>query len=185
MAAKFDAGEAARRGQRAGDGTPIHLTIPTENPWVPLRILALGKQPAETVELDLFLLTDRSPAMLPAPAGLEAPGLPAARGMALERFGPASESLIADLRSDTGMGWIPGSGMWLTYLRLDAPASEVRYDLAVDATGAARPSPAAAGLAVPIRGVPLPEAGSAWPAVAVGSMLAVGLAALLRRALAS
>ena len=31
------------RGQAIGDGTPVHITIPTANPWVPLRILALGK----------------------------------------------------------------------------------------------------------------------------------------------
>ena len=29
-------------GQQSGDGTPIMLTIPTDAPWVPLRILGLG-----------------------------------------------------------------------------------------------------------------------------------------------
>src|SRR5438132_571618 len=43
MAARFDAAAAGARGQRAGDGTPIHLTIPVDRPWVPLRILALGR----------------------------------------------------------------------------------------------------------------------------------------------
>ena len=33
-----------------GDGTPVHLTIPTDNPWVPLRILGLGKQADDAVE---------------------------------------------------------------------------------------------------------------------------------------
>ncbi len=42
MAARFDASRAAELGQQSGDGTPIMLTIPTEEPWVPLRILALG-----------------------------------------------------------------------------------------------------------------------------------------------
>ena len=48
MAAAFDADAAAERGQAIGDGTPVHLTIPTDNPWVPLRILGLGKAAAET-----------------------------------------------------------------------------------------------------------------------------------------
>ena len=48
MAARFDADAARERGQAVGDGTPVHLTIPTDNPWVPLRILALGKTAAET-----------------------------------------------------------------------------------------------------------------------------------------
>ena len=43
LAAVFDADAAAERGQAIGDGTPVHLTIPTDNPWVPLRILGLGK----------------------------------------------------------------------------------------------------------------------------------------------
>src|SRR6187200_164207 len=43
LAAAFDADAAAQRGQAIGDGTPVHITIPTDNPWVPLRILALGK----------------------------------------------------------------------------------------------------------------------------------------------
>ena len=59
------------RGQAVGDGTPVHITIPTSNPWVPLRILALGKTPAERVTADVYLLTDRSPALLPVPTGTD------------------------------------------------------------------------------------------------------------------
>src|ERR687894_65740 len=43
LAAAFDGDAAAERGQAIGDGTPVHVTIPTDNPWVPLRILGLGK----------------------------------------------------------------------------------------------------------------------------------------------
>ena len=32
-----------RAARPIGDGTPVHITIPTPNPWVPLRILCLGK----------------------------------------------------------------------------------------------------------------------------------------------
>src|SRR5262245_35651266 len=43
LAAVFDADAAKERGQAIGDGTPVHVTIPTPNPWVPIRILSLGK----------------------------------------------------------------------------------------------------------------------------------------------
>src|SRR5262245_50889491 len=56
MAARFDADAARERGQAVGDGTPVHLTIPTDNPWVPLRILALGRTASETIQADIFLL---------------------------------------------------------------------------------------------------------------------------------
>ena len=49
LAAVFDADAARERGQAVGDGTPVHITIPTDNPWVPLRILALGKTGTEQV----------------------------------------------------------------------------------------------------------------------------------------
>jgi hypothetical protein len=142
LAASFDAGRAGTRGQRLGDGTPIHLTIPTANPWVPLRILGLGHRPGDPVQADVYLLTGRRPALLPAPGGEEAPGV------VLERSEPASAGLLADLRSDRGMGWLPGSGMWLSYLRVDTTAGQLTHDLAVDADGRDRPSPVAAGLAV-------------------------------------
>jgi hypothetical protein len=156
MAASFDARRAETRGQRLGDGTPIHLTIPTGNPWVPLRILGLGHQPADPIQADLYLLTDRRPAMLPEPAGVGelAVGVPANRasagtGVTLARSGPASAQLLADLRSDKGMGWLPAESMWLSYLRIDSTAGELTHDLAVDVSGRASPSPVAAGLAVP------------------------------------
>ncbi|HEV3495486.1 MAG TPA: DUF2330 domain-containing protein, partial [Actinomycetes bacterium] len=158
MAASFDARRAEGRGQRLGDGTPIHLTIPTGNPWVPLRILGLGHQPADPIQADLYLLTDRRPAMLPQPSMLAAvaegaPATPApaaaAAGVTLAFSGPASSQLLADLRSDKGMGWLPGDGMWLSYLRIDSTAGELTHDLAADASGRASPSPVAAGLAVP------------------------------------
>src|SRR5262245_51571396 len=41
MAVQFDASRAAEEGVGQGDGTPVHVVIPTTNPWVPLRILGL------------------------------------------------------------------------------------------------------------------------------------------------
>src|SRR5262245_54896057 len=150
MAVRFDATRAAEQGLGEGDGTPVHVVIPTPNPWVPLRILGLGAGAEAPVEADVYLLTDRQPTTLPAPI---APGI-ASRlpqgikpGLVLEASQPASRSLLADLRSDKGMNCLPSSNMWLSYLRVDARAGDLDYDLAVDASGAGRPSPVAAGLA--------------------------------------
>jgi len=184
MAASFDARAASTRGQRLGDGTPIHLTIPTAEAWVPLRILGLGHQPSDAVQADVYLLTDRRPALLPGPA---AGGQP---GVALELSEPASAPLLADLRSDKGMGWVPASGMWLSYLRIDTTAGRLTHDLAVDTSGRGSPSPVAAGLVDPASPrpgpSPAPPAGgrpAAWPwlAVALAAVAgAAGVAALAR-----
>ena len=139
LAARFDADAARQRGVALGDGTPVHITIPTPNPWVPLRILGVGRQASERINADVFLLTDRRPALLP---GNTAPGL------RVDRSEQGSARLMADLRSDKGMGWMPES-MWLSYLKIDALPSQLTYDLAVDASGADRPSPEAAGIEVP------------------------------------
>ena len=140
LAAVFDADAAAQRGQSVGDGTPVHITIPTDNPWVPLRILALGKTATERVDADVYLLTDRRPALLPVPTGTN--------GLALGHSAPATDGLLTDLRSDRGMGWIPSSA-WLTKVAIDAAAPQLSYDLAIDASGAGAPSRVMAGLALP------------------------------------
>jgi hypothetical protein len=140
LAAAFDGEAAAARGQNVGDGTPVHITIPTDNPWVPLRILALGKTGTEVVEADVYLLNDLKPAMLPAPDGFN--------GMTLDHSQPASASLLADLRSDRGMEWVPEHA-WLSKIALDGTAGQFGYDLAIDASGANSPSRVAAGLDLP------------------------------------
>lgn len=139
LAARFNGEAAQAKGLAVGDGTPVHITIPTPQPWVPLRILAVGLKAAERINADVFLLTDQRPTLLP---GDSAPGL------ALDRSGAASSRLMADLRSDKGMEWMPEK-MWLSYLKVDALPSQLTYDLAVDATGAGEPSPTAAGIGLP------------------------------------
>src|SRR5438445_5733524 len=67
LAAVFDADAAKARGQRIGDGTPVHVTIPTANPWVPLRILGLGKNADDRIDADVYLLTDQRHALPPYP----------------------------------------------------------------------------------------------------------------------
>ena len=130
LAAVFDADAAAARGQAVGDGTPVHLTIPTDDPWVPLRILALGKSEADTVEADVYLLTDQRPALLPTPGALGPDGLD------LAHSARATDLLLADLRSDAGMEWIPDRA-WLTKVRIDGSAADIAFDLAIDAEGGA------------------------------------------------
>jgi hypothetical protein len=180
LAAVFDGVAASQRGQRLGDGTPVHLTIPVAQPWVPLRILTLGKQPADKVTADVFLLTDRRPALLPR--------VPSS-ALQLLTDTPANARLLSDLRSDAGMSWVPTSA-WLTKVRIDGPASDLRYDLAIDPTGVATPSRIAAGLEPPA--LPsLPKIADAAQqlrldgigamALVVAGWLAVGRILVLRR----
>jgi hypothetical protein len=140
LAAAFDADAAAERGQQVGDGTSVHITIPTDNPWVPLRILALGKTGEERIEADVFLLTDAPPVLLPKPTG--------DNGMILGHNALASNSLLDDLRSDRGMEWVPTTA-WLTKVVIDSSAKGLSYDLAIDASGAGAPSRVDAGLELP------------------------------------
>jgi len=65
---------------------------------------------------------------------------------------PASESLLADLQSDRGMEWVPNAA-WLSKVRIDASASQLSFDLAIDASGAGAPSYVDAGLVVPSVGL--------------------------------
>ena len=133
LAARFNAAAAKARNQQAGDGTPVQITIPTPNPWVPLRILTLAKGEAEPVQADVFLLTDRAPTLL----GLD-------NGVRVQASQPASGSLLTDLRSDKDSDWVP-SQAWLTFVRIDALAGRLGHDLAIDPSGVGRPSVVQAG----------------------------------------
>jgi hypothetical protein len=166
MAARFDASRAAELGQNAGDGTPIMLTIPTDQPWVPLRILSLGLEESRFIEADVFLLTDERPSLL---AG--GPGLTLARSEA------ANDLLLDDLRSDVGMEWVPAD-MWFTYLQVGTEAAALDYDLAISADPITPPTIADTGVDVaearPVR--PAAEGLELWPLLVGGlAGLAVGL----------
>jgi Uncharacterized protein conserved in bacteria (DUF2330) len=162
MAVRFNADRAKKQGLELGQATPVQVAIPTDNPWVPLRILALGKKGIEPVQADVFLLTDRRPALLPE-----------ARGLFLDRSEPASPLLLQDLRSDSRMDWLPTSGMWLSYLRLDTTAGALGYDLAVDASGRGNPSEVDAGLAPVELPAPLPSSRVAWMVVLTLAILTI------------
>jgi hypothetical protein len=166
MAARFDASRAAELGQAAGDGTPIMLTIPTDQPWVPLRILGLGLDGSQLVEADVFLLTDDEPGLLAGGPGLT-----------LARSEPAGDLLLSDLRSDVGMEWVPDE-MWLTYLQVSSEARALDYDLAISDDPGTAPTIADTGVEVaearPVLpdGRPLPL----WP-LAVGGLVGLIVAA--------
>ncbi len=173
MAARFDAARARDLGQTSGDGTPIMLTIPTDEPWVPLRILGLGLGESQVVDADVFLLTDARPRLLAGGPGL-----------AVERSEEASASLLDDLRSDAGMAWVPDE-LWLTYLQLSAEAGDLTYDLAMATRPGAVPSLADAGAsAADARMLPPSPRSSARAlvlGVVSGSLGAAVLAAVGRR----
>jgi hypothetical protein len=137
MAARFNAERAAELAQEPGDSTPIMATIPTDDPWVPVRILGLGADPDTRIEADVFLLTEDKPDLLTG-----------GTGMTLNRREQASALLLDDLRSDVGMEWLP-TEMWLSYLSVDAPAGELDYDLAVSASPGERADFADTGVSAP------------------------------------
>ena len=132
LAARFDATAARQRGQEIGDGTPIHITMPMPQPWVPLRILTLGLGQLEPVQADVYLLTDSEPKLRP--------GLGENTGMSLAYSQAASSSLLSDLRSDKGMEWVPSSS-WLSLVRISGSADQLNHDLDVRLTSATSPTP--------------------------------------------
>ncbi len=131
MAAKFDTGRARARHEVRGDGTPILITMPMPHIWIPLEVLAIDGQP---VNADLYLLTDQpvytsdlAYHLGQSSVGTQVDGAP---GLTLQFQEPVNTSLYHDLSTDRNMRWVwPQS--WLTYLRLDAPAAQVTYDLSV------------------------------------------------------
>ena len=168
MAARFDAAAARERGQNAGDGTPIHLTIPLDRPWVPLHILALGRDATSIVKADVFLLTDHQPQLFEAD-----------RGVNVARSTPASSQLLDDLRSDKGMDWVPAA-QWLTYLKIDTPAGQLTHDLAASTTPGRLPSAVDAGISTNalLNGLSI-AADRDWPfVVAIGTAAIVILSAI-------
>lgn len=168
MAARFDAERARALGQGIGDSTPIMATIPTDTPWVPLRILGLGLEDQRRVQADVFVLTEDEPELLVG-----------GTGTTVQSSRAASPFLLDDLRSDVGMEWMP-EDMWLSYLTVSAPAAELDYDLAMSVTDAP-PALADAGIteidAVPLR-TTASSSPAVWPALAGVSAGIVAVVAL-------
>lgn len=179
LAARFDATRAAAQGLTRGQGTPVHVTMATPRPWVPLRILGLGLPAGERVEADVFLLTETEPELLAGGDGLD-----------VRRSGPAGTRLLDDLRRDQGMDWVP-ERLWLTHLTLGEAAGDLDYDLSATGGDAGdRPSPVEAGLRLAgtdrtaeavVPGAPRPDradgGGTATRTVAL-ALAATGVAAM-------
>jgi hypothetical protein len=169
MAARFDADRAADLGQGAGDSTPIMATIPTDQPWVPLRILGLGLDSQVNVEADVFMLTDDEPELMAGGPGVD-----------VVRSEQASDLLLDDLRSDDRMDWVPEEA-WLSYLQVDTPAGELDFDLAASVDPDEEPSLVDAGIdriqAVPVA---LRDSRPFWP-IAAATGAAVVLVVILSR----
>ena len=146
------------------------LTIPTDEPWVPLRILGLGIDSTKVVNADVFLLTDARPDILTADPGVD-----------IERSEFASSSLLADLRSDKHMEWVPDS-MWFSYVRVGSRAGDLQHDISVSTKTGTLPSAHWAGFATRAPG----DGGFVWwplvLLVAAPFLLVVGGLALRRRA---
>lgn len=123
--AKFDKKEAEKKFQ-VGQGVVIDFEIPLAGPWIPLRILSLGKHEAEQINAHLFMLTPQRP-ILSSPLGK-------LTGLRTVKDEWASKSLIDDLRSDTGTSWIPDK-MWFRAYELVAPTNTVTYDIAASGDG--------------------------------------------------
>jgi len=127
--AKFDKNEAQKKFVQ-GQGVVIDFEIPLPGPWIPLRILSLGKHEAEIVNAHLFMLTPERPMI--------SPRLDSIKGLTVVRDEWASNELIADLRSDTGTEWIPET-MWFTAIELQAPSPTITYDIAALGVGGIQP----------------------------------------------
>ena len=142
MAVRFNLARAEGKGLQGGDGIPVHVTIPTNRPWVPLRILGLGRGADEIVEADVFLLNETKPLLMP---GMDEAG--SREGLVHERSEEASEALLTDLAGDRGMEWLPTDDVWLDYIRINTRAADLDHDLAISVDGKT-PSPVDAGYAL-------------------------------------
>jgi hypothetical protein len=70
------------------------------------------------------------------------------------------------------MEWVPEE-LWLSYLRLDAPAGDLDYDLAVSTSPERAPSPVDAGIRLPQEAIAI-RSSSDWTVAAyVVAVLAV------------
>ena len=156
MAAKYDVNKARELGRFSGDGTPVLITMPTPNLWVPLEVLANALDP---VDADIFLLTDTRPttgeelSLFGIPTSSVGDALPNAPGFVVAGQKPMSDSLHNDLASDRNMSWVPSTG-WLTHLTLNAASPTVDYDMTVNPRGDIRLVSFAAANAAPYQPQP-------------------------------
>lgn len=140
MAAKYNAGRAAKQRLLFGDGAPVLITMKIPHPWVPFEVLAAGQQ----VQADLYLLSDKPVNTSEWRALIGASGVgtsvQGAEGFTLEFQEKMTDSLYRDLSSDKNMGWVRRDS-WLTYMTLNAPDAKVTYDMSVTPMGVVKIAP--------------------------------------------
>jgi hypothetical protein len=140
MAAKYNAGRAAKQRLLFGDGAPVLITMKVPHPWIPFEVLAAGQQ----VQADLYLLSDKpvNTSEWRALTGVSGVGtsVAGAEGFTLNFQEQMNDSLYHDLSTDRNMGWVRPDG-WLTYLSLNAPDSKVTYDMSVTPMGVVKVAP--------------------------------------------
>jgi hypothetical protein len=140
MAAKYNAGRAARQRLIFGDGAPVLITLKVPHPWIPFEVLAAGQQ----VQADLYLLSDNPVNTSEWRALIGASGVgtsvAGAEGFTMQFQEKMTDSLYHDLSTDKNMSWVRRDG-WLTYLSLDAPDNKVTYDMSVTPMGVVKVAP--------------------------------------------
>jgi len=140
MAAKYNAGRALQQRLIFGDGAPVLITMKIAHPWIPFEVLAAGQQ----VQADLYLLSDKPVNTSEWRALIGASGVgttvQGADGFTLDFQEKMTDSLYHDLSTDKNMGWVRRDS-WLTYLSLNAPDSEVTYDMSVTPMGVVKVAP--------------------------------------------
>ena len=158
----------ARPGGRRRHARPSHH--PHRQPVGPAAHPGPRPDRGRDVHADVFLLTDERPPC--CPIRRRSSGRRACRSTTAT---PASSQLLADLRSDKGMEWVP-HGAWLTKIGINAAASDLRFDLAIDASGMGAPSLQDAGFA-PFGPAPVPPNSSMVWVILLGLALSLPLAA--------
>jgi hypothetical protein len=140
MAAKYNAGRAAKQRLLFGDGAPVLITLKVPHPWVPFEVLANGQQ----VQADLYLLSDMPVNTSEWRALVGASGVgtnvAGAEGFTLVSQEKMNDSLFHDLSTDKNMSWVRRDS-WLTYLSLNAPDEKVTYDMSVTPMGVIKVAP--------------------------------------------
>jgi hypothetical protein len=140
MAAKYNAGRAAKQRLIFGDGAPVLITMKIAHPWIPFEVLAAGQR----VQADLYLLSDKPVNTSEWRALIGASGVgtqvQGAEGFTLTFQEKMTDSLYRDLSTDKNMGWVRRDS-WLTYLTLNAPDNKVTYDMSVTPMGIVKVAP--------------------------------------------
>ena len=115
---------ARREPRRAdGQGTPVHIVIPTPTRGSLSGSWRSAARPPRSCRRTSTCSPIDGRRRFPRPSARRFDQ--SQRGLIQEVSEPASTTLLADLRSDRGMKWLPASDMWLTYIRVNETAGNL------------------------------------------------------------